>query len=81
MGDDDNLRQRLDLLGGRLDELKALEAQRQARLADKPVIERPETQWFVPAYATPTRLTPPEKVAGMLLILVLTILFEWLWPK
>ncbi|WP_395449673.1 hypothetical protein ACHMW7_07570 [Aminobacter sp. UC22_36] len=81
MGDDEDLRRRLDLLGSRIDVLKALEVQRQAHQADKPLVQRPPTQWVDPAYRTRASLTPPERAAGMIILIVMALLLEWLWPK
>jgi len=81
MTGDDDLRRRLDLLGGRLDALRALEVQRQARLADRPVVERPPTQWVDPAYHTRASLTPPERAASLIIFIVIVVLLQWLWPK
>jgi hypothetical protein len=78
---DDDLRRRLELLGSRLDALKALEAQRQARQADKPLVQRPPTQWGDPAYRTRASLTPPERAASLIILIVMALLLEWLWPK
>ncbi|WP_432286480.1 hypothetical protein SLT36_06975 [Aminobacter sp. BA135] len=76
-----DLRRRLDLLGGRLDALKTLEAQRQASLSDRPAVERPTTQWVDPAYHTRASLTPPERAAGLIIFIVIVVLLQWLWPK
>ncbi|QOF69806.1 hypothetical protein IG197_18370 [Aminobacter sp. SR38] len=63
--------------------LKTLEAQRRARLSDKPVVERPTTQWVDPAYHTRASLTPRERAAGLIIFIfiVIVVLLQWLWPK
>lgn len=81
MVDDDDLRRRLELLGGRLDALKALEGQRPARLADRPVVERPPMLRVDPAYHTRASLTPPQRAAGLVIFIVVVVLLQWLWPK